>query len=381
MQLRLELAKGVAEIEANHWNALTAGMPLLSHAFLSALESSGSVGDGTGWQSTPLLAYEGKTLVGAVPLYIKTHSYGEYVFDWAWAEAYARSGLEYYPKLLSAIPFTPITSSRLLAANTQVKSVLIGALDALMRDNQLSSAHVLFPDDASATEFGKAGWMRRDGVQFRWENDGFTDFEDFLNTLSHDKRKKIRQERKKIVASGVRCVQLTGAQITAEDWAFFYQCYQNTYYEHRSTPYLTQEFFTLIGRQMPENVLLILAYQDDQPIAAALNIFDADHLYGRYWGAMTYVPNLHFELCYYQAQMFCIEQKIRFFEGGAQGEHKLARGFKPRPTCSFHRIAHADFSNAIADFIKRESMSIAHYANELEERTPFKSPASGALAI
>lgn len=375
MQLRLELAKGVATLDARQWNTLVGDMPLLSYAFLSALELSGSVGEDTGWQPAPLLVYQNEVLLGAVPLYIKTHSYGEYVFDWAWADAYAHSGFAYYPKLLSAIPFTPITSPRLLSADAQVKSMLVDALDTIMRDNQLSSAHVLFPDPASAAEFEKAGWIRRNGVQFRWENEGFSSFEDFLNTLSHDKRKKIRQERKKISASAVRCVQLTGSEISADDWAFFYRCYQNTYYEHRSTPYLTPEFFTLIGQHMPENILLILAYQGDEPIAAALNIYDSQTLYGRYWGALKYVPNLHFELCYYQAQMFCIAQNIQFFEGGAQGEHKLARGFKPRPTCSFHRIAHPDFSKAIADFIRRESAGIAQYTNELEDRVPFKASA------
>jgi len=237
----------------------------------------------------------------------------------------------------------------------------------------MSSAHVLFPDDDSAEWFKQAGWMQRQGVQFRWQNLDYSDFDEFLSQLSHDKRKKIRQERKKVTDSGVICLQVKGGEITHEQWNFFYQCYENTYREHRSTPYLTREFFTTIGNSMPQNILLILAYLDEKPIAAALNIYDEVTLYGRYWGSMQYVPNLHFELCYYQAQIFCIAEKIEFFEGGAQGEHKLARGFKARPTCSFHQIANPDFAVAIEDFVVQESKGVAAYANELDERAPFKS--------
>jgi predicted N-acyltransferase len=210
-------------------------------------------------------------------------------------------------------------------------------------------------------------------VQFRWQNDNFTDFEDFLRTLSHDKRKKIHQERKKVSASGVVCKRIKGADITPGQWSFFYECYENTYLEHHSTPYLTPAFFQKIGRSMPQNILLVLAYLEGEPIAAALNIYHQTTLYGRYWGGLRYVPNLHFELCYYQAQEFCIAEKIQYFEGGAQGEHKLARGFKPRPTCSFHKIAHPDFAHAIQAFVTQETNGIAAYTNELEERAPFKA--------
>lgn len=295
------------------------------------------------------------------------------MFDWAWAEAYERNGLSYYPKLVSAIPFTPITSSRLLANHSDTKALIVNALSQIMRQNKMSSAHVLFPDDDSAEWFKQAGWMQRQGVQFRWQNLDYSDFDEFLSQLSHDKRKKIRQERKKVTDSGVICLQVKGGEITHEQWNFFYQCYENTYREHRSTPYLTREFFTTIGNSMPQNILLILAYLDEKPIAAALNIYDEVTLYGRYWGSMQYVPNLHFELCYYQAQIFCITEKIEFFEGGAQGEHKLARGFKARPTCSFHQIANPDFAAAIEDFVVQESKGLAAYANELDERAPFKS--------
>jgi predicted N-acyltransferase len=307
-----------------------------------------------------------------MPLYLKSHSYGEYVFDWAWADAYSRSGLEYYPKLLSAIPFSPITSARLLSKSVETKLLMIEALENALQSNKLSSAHVLFPDEASAEQFEAAGWLRRVGVQFRWQNKNYTNFEDFLATLSHDKRKKIHQERKKIQSTGVVCRCIKGKEILENDWDFFYQCYNNTYREHHSTPYLTRAFFSEIGRNMPQNILLIVAEIGGEPIASTLNIYNQNTLYGRYWGAMHFVSGLHFELCYYQAQMFCIAEKITFFEGGAQGEHKLARGFEPRSTCSYHKIAHPDFEEAIKQFLARESEGIAAYTNELEERVPFK---------
>jgi hypothetical protein len=373
MSLKLQISDSIANINAASWDALVGNVPLLSHAFLSALETSGSVGVETGWQASPIFVFDDDVLVGAMPLYIKSHSYGEYVFDWAWADAYARNGLAYYPKLLAAIPFTPITSARLLANTSEVQALLVQALTQTMQQNGLSSAHALFPDESSAAALADAGWLKRTGVQFRWQNDGYENFDAFLSTLSHDKRKKIRQERNKIKAADVVCKRIQGADITFDQWQFFYACYQNTYLEHRSTPYLTFEFFQSIAQTMPQHILLILAYRDNQPLAAALNIYDTTALYGRYWGALEFVPNLHFELCYYQAQEFCIAQNIQFFEGGAQGEHKLARGFKPRPTCSFHQIAHPEFAKAIADFVARESEGIAAYTDELEQRAPFRA--------
>lgn len=372
MQYSLKICDALTDIEPSAWNALAGRNPLLSHAFLTALETSGSVGNDTGWQPHHLLVYDVDQLVGATPLYIKQHSYGEYVFDWAWAEAYGRHGIAYYPKLLSAVPFTPITSQRLMSAVPEVRTLMINALAKIMIKQQLSSVHVLFPDDESALALQHAGWFKRSGVQFRWENDHFLDFEAFLATLSHDKRKKIRQERKKINAAGITCRRIKGNDITREQWDFFYACYRNTYLEHRSSPYLTPEFFQQIGQSIPDNILLVMAYFDHQPVAAALNIYDKTSLYGRYWGALQYWPNLHFELCYYQAQEFCIAENIQYFEGGAQGEHKLARGFKPRPTCSYHRIAHPEFAMAIKDYVIRESRGVGAYTDELEERAPFK---------
>jgi predicted N-acyltransferase len=371
--LSVEFITSINEVSATDWDALIDGMPLLSHAFLSALENSGSVGQGTGWNPQPLIVRQDKKPVGAMPLYLKNHSYGEYVFDWAWAEAYERSGLNYYPKLLSAIPFSPITSERLLSKSAETQLLMIEALETVMHQHNLSSAHVLFPDEASAKQFEVAGWLKRTGVQFRWQNKNYANFEEFLATLSHDKRKKIHQERKKIQNAGVACRWIKGIEIKESDWDFFYQCYANTYREHHSTPYLTRAFFSEIGKTMPENILLIVAEIDSKAIASTLNLYSKSTLYGRYWGATQFVSALHFELCYYQAQQFCIAEKITFFEGGAQGEHKLARGFEPRPTCSYHKIAHPDFEEAIKQFLSRESEGIAAYTNELEERVPFKN--------
>lgn len=374
--LTIQLVTDIEAIDAHAWDALTDGTPFIQHAFLSALAQSKSVGEGTGWTSYFISITDAAShLVGAMPVYLKTHSYGEYVFDWSWAEAYQQHGVAYYPKLISAVPFTPVTCTKLLSHTPEVSQLLVNALSQVMTQHQLSSAHVLFPSEACQPYFEEAGWLKRDGVQFRWQNKNYADWNDFLATLSHDKRKKIRQERKKVVDAGVTCKWLSGADIQDKDWDFFYTCYCNTYEAHYSTPYLTRAFFSLIGQSMRQHILLIVAEKDGKPVAAALNIYNASTLYGRYWGAVEYVPNLHFELCYYQAQAFCIAQNIRFFEGGAQGEHKLARGFEPRPTCSYHHIAHPEFANAIAAFVRQESGRMSAYTSELEERVPFKKSA------
>ncbi len=378
--LTVEILTTINQISATDWDKLTDGTPLLSHAFLSALENSGSVGAKTGWNPHPLIIKKNGKLVGAMPLYLKQHSYGEYVFDWAWADAYARSGLNYFPKLLAAIPFSPITSARLLcdptsdiAIQANIKQVLIEALETTMLQYKLSSAHINFPDTICAKYLEDALWLKRTGVQFRWQNKNYAHFEEFLANLSHDKRKKIHQERKKISQANVVCRQIKGADANQQDWDFFYACYSNTYFEHRSTPYLTRAFFDEIGKTMPQNILLIVAELDAKPVASTLNIYNQHTLYGRYWGATQFVSGLHFELCYYQAQEFCIAEKIEFFEGGAQGEHKLARGFEPRQTCSYHKIAHPEFESAIKQFLSREALGITEYTSELEERAPFKA--------
>jgi predicted N-acyltransferase len=307
-----------------------------------------------------------------VPLYAKTHSRGEYVFDWAWAEAYERHGLRYYPKLLAAVPFTPATGARLLAADDAVRRRLAGALLETARASDVSSLHILFPRDGDADALRDAGLLERAGVQFHWRNAGYASFEDFLGALSHDKRKKIRQERRRVAEAGVRLRRATGREASGADWDFFTACYRRTYREHRSSPYLTREFFGMVAERMPDNVLLVIAERDGRRIAAALDLFGTQALYGRYWGAMEYVPGLHFEACYYQALEFCIERGIALFEGGAQGEHKHARGFLPEPTRSFHWLAHPAFNRAIDDYLAREGAHISAYIDELDERTPFR---------
>ncbi len=377
MSPQISIASGIKEIDPASWDTLGDGSPFLTHAYLDALERTGCVGSGTGWQPCPLLVKDGSRLLGAMPLYAKSHSYGEYVFDWAWANAFEQHGIDYYPKLICAVPFTPVTGPRLMCADAAIRQQMLAALGDQLLAAGWSSAHVLFPDESDAQAMAAAGWLKRSGVQFRWENEGYASFDTFLSTLTHDKRKKIRQERKRITAADVRVHRLTGADISESHWAFFYRCYANTYRLHRSSPYLNEAFFIEIGRQMPQNVLLVVAERNGENIAAALSFFGENsvgisQLYGRYWGALGYVPGLHFELCYYQAQEFCIERGIRYFEGGAQGEHKLARGFKPRPTCSFHKIARPDFAAAIARALERESGMMEMYQDELEERAPFK---------
>ncbi|KAG1647682.1 hypothetical protein GQR58_030410 [Nymphon striatum] len=369
----VQIVGSIRNVNASQWDALVQNVPLLSHAFLVALEQSESLGGGTGWGPCILTVTEQGQLVGATPLYIKSHSYGEYVFDWAWADAHEQSGLAYYPKLLSAIPFSPVPSARLLANTDEVKRLLIEAIEAVMLQHKLSSAHVLFPNEDEAKLFEQLGWLRRTGVQFRWENNSYQTFEDFLQTLSHNKRKKIRQERKKVTAAGVKSRYIKGVDATEADWNFFYQCYCNTYDEHRSTPYLTRAFFSEIGQSMPQNILLITAEKHGEKVASSLCFYNENTLYGRYWGAVDFVSGLHFELCYYQAQQFCIAENIQYFEGGAQGEHKLARGFEPHSTCSCHKIAHPDFARAIQDFVTRETSGVVAYTSELEQRAPFKS--------
>jgi uncharacterized protein len=371
--LSITLHTSINEIGASDWDTLTDKNPLLSHAYFLALEQSHSVGKNTGWHPYHLTAYnQEQQLVGAMPLYLKTHSYGEYVFDWAWAEAYERNQLAYYPKLVSAIPFTPVTGARLLCQNDDVCNAFLETISEVLASNQLSSAHVLFPNENNAKILESAGWLKRKGVQFRWQNHGYQNMDAFLATLSHDKRKKIKQDRKKIADAKIDCEWILGGDASKEDWDFFYACYCNTYNLHHSTPYLTRAFFSQVATALPNNCLLILAKQDGKPIAAALNFFNQQSLYGRYWGAIQFYSGLHFELCYYQAQEFCIANGITFFEGGAQGEHKLARGFEPRATCSYHKICNPEFKEAIAQFLMAESKGITAYTNELEERIPFK---------
>jgi len=305
-----------------------------------------------------------------MPLYLKSHSYGEYVFDWAWADAYHQHGISYYPKLLSAIPFSPVAGPRLLARDAPTQTLLIRT--ALELAGEVSSLHLLFPTEDEARALEAAGMMLRRSVQFHWENRGYASFDEFLSDLASAKRKKIRQERRRVQETGVRLQRLTGAEIREEHWTFFKRCYDTTYRTHGSTPYLNLDFFRRLGDTLPEHLLMIVAELDGKAIASALNIYSETRLYGRYWGAIEHVPLLHFEVCYYQALEFCIERGIAIFEGGAQGEHKLARGFMPARTWSAHWLRHPEFSNAVERFLARESAGIERYVDELDERNPFR---------
>ncbi|HUP29311.1 MAG TPA: GNAT family N-acetyltransferase [Usitatibacter sp.] len=368
----LRILDSLDGIDPARWDALAGGNPTLSHAFLDSLHRSGCAAAKSGWVPQYLSLWDGARLAGAVPLYVKGHSYGEYVFDWAWAEAYERHGLDYYPKLLAAVPFTPATGARLLAEDNGARSRLAQALLATAKAADVSSLHVLFPADDDAAALRGLGMLERTGVQFHWRNAAYASFDAFLAALSHDKRKKIRQERRRVAAAGVTLERLTGREASSRDWDFFNACYRRTYREHRSTPYLTRELFGMLAERMPDNLLLVIARREGKPIAAALDLHGAGALYGRYWGSTEHVPGLHFEACYYQALEFCIERGIAVFEGGAQGEHKHARGFLPEATRSFHWLRHPTFNKAVDEYLAREGEHIAGYLDELNDRSPFR---------
>jgi hypothetical protein len=376
LNYRTHIVSSLAEIGQAAWDALVAAQqdpnPFLSYAFLHALHESGSASPKTGWQPQFITLYDGDQLAAALPLYVKGHSYGEYVFDWAWADAYQRHGLEYYPKLLSAIPFTPVTGPRLLARDAHARAALVDTLVRTQQAADVSSTHILFPQDDEARQLADAGYMLRSGVQFHWENGGYQDFEEFLSTLEHKKRKNIRAERRKVKEAGVSLRRVRGVDASESDWRFFNRCYRHTYAAHHSTPYLNLDFFQRIGSTMPHNILLVIAERDGKPIASSLVIHTEDTLFGRYWGALEHVPCLHFEAAYYQPLEFCIEQGIKTFEGGAQGEHKMARGFLPTRTWSAHWLAHPAFSDAIERFLEREAGGIDDYIDELNDRNPFR---------
>ncbi len=376
MNYRTHIVSTLSDIGQPAWDALASRQdksnPFLSFAFLHALHESGSASAATGWQPQFLLLYDGEQLAAAMPLYVKSHSYGEYVFDWAWADAYHRNGVEYYPKLLSAIPFTPVTGPRLMAVDKRARAALIEVLRGTQGASEVSSTHILYPPEDQVQQLADAGFMLRSGVQFHWLNPGYRDFEEFLATLEKKKRKNIRAERRKVHEAGVMLRRVRGVDATAADWQLFNRCYQHTYAAHRSTPYLNLDFFERIGRTMPENILLVIAERAGEPIASSLVIHSADTLFGRYWGELEHVPCLHFETAYYQPLEFCIEQKIAVFEGGAQGEHKMARGFLPTRTWSAHWLAHPAFADAIERFLEREKGGIDDYIDELNDRNPFK---------
>ena len=396
------------QVNAADWNELlrlqSAPTPFMRHEYLLALHASASAAPETGWTPRFITLKQDGSLVAACPMYIKTHSYGEYVFDHAWANAYAQHGLNYYPKALVAVPFTPVPGSRLLARGAAERLLLLQALLHWCEAEQLSSLHLLFcsAEDLQACE--QAGLMLRHSVQFHWNNQAptlaasraalppegahfalgrpsgeippYRDFDDFLASLSQEKRKKIRQERRKVADAGVSFRSAAGSAITPQDWDFFYRCYERTYLEHGNPPYLSREFFHMMATNMPENWLLFIAARQGQDIAASLIAIDASGTvpvaYGRYWGALERVDCLHFEACYYQPLQWCIAQGYQRFEGGAQGEHKMARALLPVKTSSAHWLAQPEFAAAVERFLEREDQGIGRYLEDLGRRSPFK---------
>jgi uncharacterized protein len=373
-----------ASVDAAAWDALletqSAPTPFMRMAYLLALQESGSAVPETGWAPQFITLSDGQGLQAACALYLKSHSYGEYVFDWAWADAYRRHGLTYYPKLLGAVPFTPVPGARLLASDPLWRTRLAAAVGHWARQGQLSSAHLLFTDEADTAALQAQGWMVRQGVQFHWLQDEaapVADFTALLARMQRDKRKKIQQERRKVADQGLVFTVHEGAAIDRALWDFFYACYTLTYQAHHSTPYLTRDFFQRMADTMPEHWVMFVARRGGDaglPVAASLVAVDARRgaAWGRYWGATEFVPCLHFEACYYQPLAWCLTQGYRRFEGGAQGEHKMARGLLPVATRSAHWLRDPRFSSAVADFLDQEGQGIAQYVDELRERNPFK---------
>jgi uncharacterized protein len=371
--MKIQVGEGVSKLRSAEWDAVAGDAhPFLSHAFLSALEVSGSVGPGTGWQALPIsLLDETGQIAAALPAYAKSHSQGEYIFDHSWADAWQRAGGHYYPKLLIAVPFTPAAGPRLLARTPALGAALLAAAEMVVSQNSLSSAHANFVEPDQLDVFREADWLVREGVQYHWFNRGYECFDDFLNSLSSRKRKMIRKERA-AAQIGLKIHALTGSDIKEEHWDAFWYFYQDTGARKWGQPYLTRAFFSIIGDVMRDKIVLMLAERDGRPIAGALNFVGGQALYGRYWGCREEVPFLHFELCYYQAIDVAIRLGLSRVEAGAQGEHKIARGYEPTATWSAHYIADPGFRAAVADFVNRERKAVEREIEFLGEMTPFK---------
>ena len=398
--VQIRIVKSISEVPAEAWDACAAGSsvvkvihedalspglstrgkvpnPFVSHAFLLACEQSGSVGGRTGWQPRHLLVEDTKgALLGAAPCYVKSHSQGEYVFDQGWAEAFERAGGDYYPKLQVAVPFTPVTGPRLLVrpgpSAAAIFETLADALAEITTASELSSAHVTFLPEAEWDALGKRGFLQRTDQQFHWHNAGYATFEDFLTALSSRKRKTIRRERKEALAPGIEVVWLTGSDLTEEAWDAFFDFYMDTGSRKWGRPYLTREFFSIIGQTMADRILLVMARRAGRWIAGAINFIGTEALYGRNWGAIEHHPFLHFELCYYQAIDFAIHHKLSRVEAGAQGEHKLARGYLPQTTYSAHFIANPGLRRAVAEYLARERAYVEAAGEELAAAAPFR---------
>jgi len=368
----VRVAPSVGGCDGDAWDRLTGGDPFLSHAFLVALEESGSVGGGTGWSPAPLLVEREGALIGAAPAYLKSHSQGEYVFDHAWADAWERAGGRYYPKLQIAVPFTPVPGARLLG--DAVQQLLAGA-EALTEQNNLSSAHITFIDEVGADHCERRGWLIRHGIQYHWFNRGYASFDAFLEALSSRKRKAIRKERRAAV-EGLEVVALRGSEIRAQHWDAMWAFYQDTGSRKWGRPYLTRRFFDMAGAALGEAALLFLASRNGEPVAGALNLIGPDALYGRYWGTLAELPFLHFELSYYRAIEWAIAHGLKTVQAGAQGEHKVARGYEPVITRSAHFIPNPGFRAAVADFVEREKQAVAQELAWIGESLPYRSSSS-----
>jgi predicted N-acyltransferase len=367
--------RSIDDVPAAEWNALQgAQCPFLRHEFLAALEHSGCVGSGTGWQPAHLTLRERGNLCAAAPVYRKTHSWGEFVFDFSWAQAYARHGLAYYPKLLCAVPFSPINSRRLLVVPDgapELPGLLIDALARRCADQGLSSAHATFIDDAERQAFEARGWLLRSDVQFHWHNAGYRDFEHYLADFRADKRKQARRERRRIAEEGLTIRTLRGTQLSEELLTFVHRAHARTFHEHGHEPYLNLAFFQEAARTLGDALMIKLALHGEKPVAVAVFFVGPDALYGRYWGSMGEFHSLHFELCYHQGIEFCIEQGLARFEPGTQGEHKIARGFAPSHTWSAHYVADPRFREAIGEFLQQEGASVDAYAQSAAAHVPF----------
>ncbi len=366
----------IAEVKANHWNSLVQQKdPFLRHEFLLALEHSGSVSAETGWLPRHLIIFDEDALVAAMPLYLKSHSWGEYVFDQQWADAYSQSGMEYYPKWVNAIPFTPCQGQRILSKpgvdNKTIINLCLETIKQISVQNNISTFHSLFPND-SQREWLQQTLLIRVGVQFHWKNRDYRDFDDFLQSFTSRYRKKLNKERRLVKQQGIKLIRLTGLEISEQQWQVFYQFYQMTYLKRGQSAYLNIDFFKQLAETMPDQILMVLACKEQNYLGAALSFVGEQTLYGRYWGCQEEYNNLHFETCYYKGLEYCLEHNLQRFDSGAQGEHKISRGFEPVYTYSAHWINNNRFSKLIADFLAREKVYMEQYKLDCDQRLPFK---------
>lgn len=364
----------LSDLAASAWDALLpTAQPFLRHAFLAAMEDSGSVGGRSGWQPAHRLWLDDQERpLAALPAYLKRHSYGEYVFDWSWAEACQRAGIAYYPKLLCAVPFTPVGGARLLG-ESGAAGRLLDAVTAGLEQQGLSGLHVNFTDPAAdALLEGREGWLERLGCQFHWRNRGYRDFQDFLDALASRKRKQLRKEREQVAGQGIDFDWREGHQLSEAEWDFVHACYANTYWVRGQAPYLTRAFFSLLAERMPETIRVVLARQGGKPVAMAFSLVGGDSLYGRYWGCLAEFDRLHFETCFYQGIDYAIARGLQRFDAGAQGEHKLIRGFEPVITRSWHYLMHPGLRHAVAGFLEQERAGVLDYAQQARELLPYR---------